>query len=135
MRSAITHEDVVLMKASHVIAEMLESEDGQVFRKRAVRKVDQLGPPAASVFSLPDERAGVDRKTPRDDNERRIAEMQTRVSTLNTLIQTGQNQDIAAMVRERDQLMLQISVLTLRPQRSDRSGSVLGVTIAPKGLV
>jgi hypothetical protein len=85
-------------------------------------KVDSLGPRADSVFSVPDEAAGVGRKVPVDLNERRIREMENRISVLNTLIQTGQGQDVGAMVRERDRLVLQLSVLTRPAQYADRLG-------------
>jgi hypothetical protein len=97
-------------------------------------KIDQLGPPhSASLFDVTPEteRTLVNRPVPRDDNERWVAETQTRIATLDTLIAAGEG-DAGAMSNERARLRLQLSLRTTPARLTNRAGAIEPTT--PSGL-
>jgi hypothetical protein len=116
----LSRQDQWLCVASDVRARIKELLEKAPLRKRTPGKVGDH----SSAFVPRDEKSLVDRSVPLDDNERQISEMQNRISALEVLLATGQNQDVGAIRAEIQSLKLQLSVRTSPARRMDRIGRV-----------
>ena len=86
-----------------------------------MEKIDRVGN-HASAFVPNDEGSLVDRDLPVDETERWVAETKNEIATLETLLATGQDQDVNAIRAKITALRLRLSARTAPAGTMDRIG-------------
>ena len=89
-----------------------------------MEKIDRVGN-HASAFVPNDEGSLVDRDLPVDETERWVAETKNEIATLETLLATGQDQDVNAIRAKITALRLRLSARTAPAGTMDRIGRIL----------